>query len=170
MKATSSPAPSAAPILRWWPPTRSSSIVLPKKRTKKTKRKKKKRKMNTEVSAARRPLLLVALSLAALLSVDRMQQPPRALAAGKNHSNKSQPKEKPYALIFGTVYGPDDRALYGVKIKIRRADEKKAKWELYSDHHGEFAQRVPAGEADYIVWADIKTPKGTPPTEVKVHI
>ncbi len=46
--------------------------------------------------------------------------------------------------------------LYGVKVKIRRADQKKAHWELYSDHNGEFAQRVPAGQADYLVWADLK--------------
>jgi hypothetical protein len=62
--------------------------------------------------------------------------------------------EKPYALIFGTVYGPNDRPVYGVRVKIRRADQKKARWELTSDHHGEFAQRVPAGAADYIVWID----------------
>ena len=58
---------------------------------------------------------------------------------------------KPYALIFGTVWGPDDRPVYGVKVLIRRADQKKAKWELYSDHQGEFAQRVPAAKADYLV-------------------
>ncbi len=62
----------------------------------------------------------------------------------------------PYALIFGTVWDPDGRTLYGVKVKIRRADEKKAHWELYSNHTGEFAQRVPVGKADYIVWADLK--------------
>ena len=32
--------------------------------------------------------------------------------------------EKPYALIFGTVWGPDNRPLYGVKVKIRRADPR----------------------------------------------
>jgi hypothetical protein len=65
-------------------------------------------------------------------------------------------REKPYALIFGTVWGPDDRPVYGVKVKIRREDEKKARWEVYSDHHGEFAQRVPVGKADYVIWADLK--------------
>jgi len=65
-------------------------------------------------------------------------------------------KPKPYALIAGTVWGPDDRPLFGVTVKIRRAKDKKAKWQLYSDHMGEFAQRVPAGEADYIIWADLK--------------
>ncbi len=85
-------------------------------------------------------------------------------------------KEKPYALIFGTVWGPENQTLYGVKVKIRRADQKKAKWELYSDHHGEFAQRVPAGKADYIVWAETKDYKLSdgkrlrPGTEVTVHI
>jgi hypothetical protein len=78
----------------------------------------------------------------------------------------SDPAKKPYALIFGTVYGANDRAVYGVKIKIRRADQKKPKWELMSDHAGEFAQRLPAGTADYIITTDEKHPA----PEVKVHI
>ena len=65
-------------------------------------------------------------------------------------------KPQPYALIFGTVWDPDGRPLYAIKVKIRRADEKKVRWELYSDHTGEFAQRVPVGKADYVVWADVK--------------
>ncbi len=83
---------------------------------------------------------------------------------------------KPYALIFGTVWGPDDRPVYGVKVRIRRADQKKARWELYSDHNGEFAQRLPAGKADYVVWADVKSIKSLngkslgPGAEVSVHI
>lgn len=64
--------------------------------------------------------------------------------------------DQPYALIAGTVWGPDDRPVYGVAVKIRRAKDKKPKWEVYSDHHGEFAQRVPPGEADYILTADVK--------------
>ncbi len=87
-------------------------------------------------------------------------------------------KPKPYALIFGTVWDPDGRPLYGVKVKIRRANDKdkKARWELYSNHTGEFAQRVPAGQADYIVWADVKDYKLSsgkplkPGSEVAVHI
>jgi len=80
----------------------------------------------------------------------------------------SQKRElEPYALLFGTLYGPDERPAYGVKIKIRRADQKKAKWELYSNHQGEFAQRVPAGKADYIITADVK---GNPKPELTVHV
>ncbi len=85
--------------------------------------------------------------------------------------------DKPYALIFGTVWGPDDRPVYGVRVKIRRATDKpkKVRWELFSDHHGEFAQRVPAGEADYVIWADLKGYKpadGKPlhAQEVTVHV
>ena len=77
---------------------------------------------------------------------------------------------------YDVVRLADGQALYGVKVKIRRADEKKARWELYSNHTGEFAQRLPAGKADYIVWADVKgykLPSGKhlkPGSEVTVHI
>ena len=85
-------------------------------------------------------------------------------------------KDKPYALLFGTVWDPDGNPVYGVKVKIRRADQKKARWELQSNHSGEFAQRLPPDKADYVVWADLKDYKlpsgkhlkGGP--EVTVHI
>jgi len=90
-------------------------------------------------------------------------------------SNKLKPND-PYALIFGTVWGPDDRAVYGITVKIRRVPHKKPKWEVFSNHAGEFAQRVPAGKADYVVWADlkgVKTTYGYPlhlAEEVPVHV
>jgi hypothetical protein len=77
--------------------------------------------------------------------------------------------EKPYALIFGTVYAPDNRPAYGVRVKIRRADQKKPHWELFSDHQGEFAQRVPAGAADYVIWAVPERDRQAT-AEVKVHV
>ncbi len=71
------------------------------------------------------------------------------LAASKD---KDKPhKEKPYALIFGTAYGPNDRPLYGVKITVRSQKKKHSSWDLISDHRGEFAQRVPPGPGDYLV-------------------
>ncbi|HEY6182456.1 MAG TPA: hypothetical protein VIW67_09435 [Terriglobales bacterium] len=91
-------------------------------------------------------------------------------------SEDSGKKEKPYALIFGTVWGPDSRPVYGVRVLIRRADKKKPQWELMSNHMGEFAQRVPAGTADYIIWADLKGYKSldgrqlSPGEEAKVHV
>ena len=76
------------------------------------------------------------------------------------------------------MWGPDDHPVYGITVKIRRAADKpkKVRWQLYSDHMGEFAQRVPAGEADYIIWADlkgVKTSDGKPvhlAQPVTVHI
>ena len=75
-----------------------------------------------------------------------------------------------YALIYGTVWGPDSHPVAGVPIKIRRAQDKKAKWELVSDSHGEFAQRVPPGTQDYVIEADIKMPKGQPKPQAQAHI
>ena len=89
---------------------------------------------------------------------------------------RAEAAKHPYALIVGTVWGPDDRPVYGVIVKIRRSKDKKAKWERQSDHRGEFAQRLPAGKTDYIVWADLKGVKslsGKPlhaVAEVPVHI
>ena len=62
------------------------------------------------------------------------------------------------AVIFGTVWGPDDRPVYGVTVKIRRASDKAnhVRWEVYSNHLGEFEQLVPAGKETYILWADTK--------------
>lgn len=88
-------------------------------------------------------------------------------------AQSSKKPQKPYALIFGTIWDAQSRPAYGIRIKIRRDDQKKAKWELVSDHRGEFAQRVPPGTADYIVWADIKSKKGdsrSHPVETKVHV
>ncbi|MBI1741432.1 MAG: carboxypeptidase regulatory-like domain-containing protein [Candidatus Koribacter versatilis] len=113
----------------------------------------------------RRPQVL----LSSVLLLIALSVPCGAAADGK-------PQRKPYALIFGTVFDPNGRVVYGVKVKIRRADQKKPHWEIYSNHSGEFAQRVPAGKADYVVWADLKDyklPSGKhlrPGTEVTVHI
>lgn len=73
------------------------------------------------------------------------------LPSGVAASKEKPKKEKPYALIFGTAYGPNDRPLYGVKITIRPQTKKHPSWDLISDHRGEFAQRVPAGTNDYLV-------------------
>ncbi len=81
-----------------------------------------------------------------------------------------QDPKKPYALIFGTVWNKDGRPVYGVPVKIRRADEKKSRWELMSDHNGEFAQRVPAGKAEYVIWADVKVPKGQQKPQVTAKV
>ena len=79
-------------------------------------------------------------------------------------------------MIFGTVWGPDNHPVYGVRVKVRRAREKKVRWELSSDHNGEFAVRLPAGREDYVVSPDLKgfkTLQGKklqPGQDAQVHI
>ena len=97
--------------------------------------------------------LLLALVFSALNS--------HVLPANAAPADKNLKPTDPYALIFGTVWGPDARPIYGVRVNIRRVADKKAKWQLYSDHSGEFAQRVAAGKNDYIVGADLKGVKTT---------
>jgi hypothetical protein len=86
-----------------------------------------------------------------------------------------KPKES-YGLIFGTVWGPDNQPVFGVRVRIRRATGKKARWEVYSDHNGEFAQRVPAEKGDYVIWVDakdlksIKNNKLNPGEPVPAHL
>ena len=91
--------------------------------------------------------VLVCSSLACALGQE--EKKPEEQANQKQADKKKQ--EKPYALIFGTAYGPDDRPLYGVKITVRREGKKHGSWELISDHRGEFAQRVPAEASDYLI-------------------
>jgi hypothetical protein len=78
--------------------------------------------------------------------------------AQSDSPRKARKPEKPYALIYGTVFDSAGRSVYGVRVKIRRASDKgkKARWELFSDHSGEFAQRVPPGPDSYVIWADLK--------------
>ena len=80
------------------------------------------------------------------------------------------------AVIFGTVWGPDDRPVPGVPVRIRRANEKKARWLVRSNRRGEFEQEVPSGKQDYVIWADVKGLKWRdgkhlqPSPEVTLHI
>jgi hypothetical protein len=126
----------------------------------------------------RRAALLVRLSSSCLLFVFFFAAlVPRALplVTASPATRKLRPND-PYALIFGTVWDPDNRPVYGITVKIRRVPDKKPKWQVYSDHSGEFAQRVPAGKADYVVWADlkgVKTKDGQPlhlAQQVPVHV
>ena len=121
-----------------------------------------------------RPLRLIRFSLLTILAVLFVLP----VLSSRDGLLAAQKSDQPYALIFGTVWGPDDRPVYGVTVRIRRASDKpkKVRWEVYSDHRGEFAQRVPAGESEYILTADLKhfkSPDGKPLhllQEVTVHV
>jgi len=122
--------------------------------------------VNTELRRGIRRTWMLAFSAALVLSVSVMAMP----AASPPQSSKPVDARKDYALIYGTVWGADNHPVAGVPISIRRASDKKSKWDLVSDRSGEFAQRVPAGTQDYIVQANVKTAKGQPKPEVTVHI
>jgi hypothetical protein len=92
-----------------------------------------------------------------------------AMAAGAQAPHGK--KQAPYALLFGTIWGPNQHPLPGVEIHIRRSIDKKARWDLVSNSTGEFAQRVPVGKMDYVVWTDIKEKKKpTRHVETNVHV
>lgn len=90
--------------------------------------------------------------------------------ASEKGSEKKKKPLPPTALIFGTVFDSQGRLARGLKITIRRADEKKPRWELISNTQGEFAQRVPAGAADYIIRPELKDKQAAEKAEVKVHV
>ena len=92
-----------------------------------------------------------------------------ALAAqARAEQEKVRPQDN-FAIIFCTVWDSHDRPVYGVPVRVRRADEKKWRWQAVSDHRGELGVHVPVGEHDYILQADINT-KGKSKPEVRVHV
>ncbi len=76
------------------------------------------------------PLWLAAASLAA-----GPARPPQSSSSSGSHAHDF--------LIFSTVFTSQGFALYGAHMRVRRAGEKKYRWEAMSDHSGELAIRVP---------------------------
>ena len=99
-----------------------------------------------------------------------------AQEAATKPSQAASYERAPYAVIFGTLWDPDNHAVFGVHMQLRRSGEKKVRWEAYSDHRGEFAFRVPSGKGDYELSADPKSlkalkNKGLANREaVKIHV
>ena len=58
-------------------------------------------------------------------------------------------------MILGTVFNENALSFPGVEVRIRRADEKKYRWETYTNSRGEFAVRVPEGH-EYEVLVHVK--------------
>ncbi len=123
----------------------------------------------------RNALLCLSVALFAALAVARVQD--------DDDKKKKKPEKPaiPFAIIFGTAFGPDDHPLYGVKIKIHPVEKKRPNWDLFSDHRGEFAVHVPPGPSDYVVQGEgeyIPMENGKPQMsrkkklkgEAKVHI
>ena len=65
----------------------------------------------------------------------------------------SNPQQKPSytdCILYGNVFTSDGHLFEGADVHVRRATDKKAKWEAFSDRRGEFAVRVPPGP-QYVV-------------------
>lgn len=101
-----------------------------------------------------RPRWIAVLCTAALLAplvpvFGRVQEP----AAPSPTASTSQPGKKKYNhandfLIHGTVFNDKALSAPGVQLRIRRAGDKKYRWESQTNSRGEFAVRVPQG-SDY---------------------
>jgi hypothetical protein len=70
--------------------------------------------------------------------------PPVAPTHESSSTNKRKSKIPPF-LILGTVFNEHALAFPGVEVKIRRKDEKKFRYDTYTNSRGEFAIRVPDG-------------------------
>jgi hypothetical protein len=67
------------------------------------------------------------------------------------NGGQEQPRKSSHEndfLVFGTVFSEKGFALPGAEIRIRRAGEKKYRWQAFSDRRGEFAFHV-VGGAEY---------------------
>jgi hypothetical protein len=101
-------------------------------------------------------LMLFSLSLTAQQTnppppaPDSAQQPaastPATEAKGSSSSSGRKSSALPAYLILGTVFNENSLAFPNVEIRIRRANEKKFRWEAYTNSRGEFAVRVPDGQ------------------------
>ena len=83
---------------------------------------------------------------------------PAGTQAANSESSSTKKSKRSHAdelVIRGTVFNERGLALPGVKLRIRRSDQKKSKWETYTNSRGEFAVRVPKGP-DYEIAAESK--------------
>ena len=65
-------------------------------------------------------------------------------------ASASKPAKKKYShaddfLIRGTIFNDKALSAPGVQLRVRRAGDKKFRWESYTNSRGEFALRVPQG-------------------------
>jgi Carboxypeptidase regulatory-like domain len=76
-------------------------------------------------------------------------QPPPAASSSSKHPKQKYSHANDF-LIRGTVFTDKALAFPGVQLRIRRASEKKFRWQDATNSRGEFAIRVPQG-AEYEV-------------------
>lgn len=90
-------------------------------------------------------LLLLGLLAAPGLAYGRDQRQ-------KAGSDKKKKEAHEYALLFGTVFDENGRLVRGAEVRVRQKEGRR-QWEARTDTQGEFAVRLPAISAVYIVEA-----------------
>jgi hypothetical protein len=110
------------------------------------------------------PIAIVILA-GALPACLATQEPPQPAPPAQAPPPDAQPAgEKPQSrkyshaddfLIIGTVFTDKGFAFPGVELRVRRASEKKFRWDSYTNSRGEFALRVPQG-TDYEMIVHVK--------------
>jgi hypothetical protein len=105
-------------------------------------------------------IVLATMFIAACLPLLSRQDAATPAATQPAASDSSSGKKAKHShaddlVIRGTVFNERGLALPGVKLRIRRSDQKKSRWETYSNSRGEFAVRVPKGP-DYEIAAESK--------------
>jgi hypothetical protein len=79
------------------------------------------------------------------------QSSPAPGAPAASSSSKKSSKGMPGYLLTGTIFTDKALAFPNVRIQIRKENEKKFRWETYTNSRGEFATRVPEGQAYEVV-------------------
>jgi hypothetical protein len=99
----------------------------------------------------------LSISCTLLLAGQEPAPPPESKSAAieSSSTHKTTYSHANDLVIRGTVFNDRALSMKGVKVHIRRADEKKNRWETYSNFRGEFAVRVPQG-SDYEIVAESK--------------
>jgi hypothetical protein len=75
-------------------------------------------------------------------------QPPNSSSSSSSKHGHTHAND---FLVVGTVFTDKAYALAGAHLRVRRASEKKFRWETYTNSRGEFALRVPQGDEYEIV-------------------
>jgi hypothetical protein len=96
--------------------------------------------------------ILICSSAAFSKGQDPAPAPPQGPPAAQT-TPPEKPQKQKYShasdfLIIGTVFDPKGYAFPGAELRIRKSNEKKYRWDSYTNSRGEFAVRVPQG-SDY---------------------
>src|SRR6266446_3159297 len=75
---------------------------------------------------------------------------PQAPAVTPSKAAKKKYSHANDFLIHGTVFTDKALSFPGVQLRIRKAGEKKFRWESHTNSRGEFAVRVPQG-SEYVM-------------------